>query len=53
MRLLFNDFDIRLVYYVFTVYYPYYGTYYVKQMKRLEETNPRAENEIKEYGLSV
>ena len=30
-----------------------YGTYYVNQMKRLEETHPGARNEIEEYGLSV
>ena len=35
------------------VHYARYRTYYVNQMKRLEETHPRARNEIKEYGLSA
>ena len=56
-----NDFDLRLTVweemlpfcFVFNnVHYARYGTYYVNQMKRLEETHPGATSEIKGYGLS-
>ena len=34
-------------------HYARYGTYYVNQMKKLEEAHSVAKNEIEEYGLSV
>ena len=54
-----NDFDLRLAVwgemlpfsFVFNnVHYARYGTYYVNQMKRLEETDPGTRSEIEEYG---
>ena len=58
----YNAFNLRLAVweerlpfcFVFNnVHYTRHGTYYVNQMKKLEETHPGAGNEIEEYGLSV
>ena len=57
-----NDFDLRLAVweelfpfcFVFNnVHYACYGTYYVNQMEKLEETHLGARKKIEEYGLSV
>ena len=57
-----NDFDLELAVWeemlpfcvVFNnVHYVHYGTYYVNQIKRLEETYPGARNKIEEYDLSA
>ena len=57
-----NNFHLRLAVweemlpfcFVFNnAHYAHYGTYYMNQMKRLEETHTGARNEREEYGLSV
>ena len=35
------------------VHYARYGSYYINQLKYLQNTHPGAKEEIQEYGLSV
>ena len=57
-----NDYNLRLAvwdemlsfcFVVNKVHYVWYGSYYVNQLKHLNETHPGNKKEIEEFGVSV